>query len=67
MSMPDPDNDYDSGRAKSQGVWFIASLVALVIVSGLIYGASHREDKVASAPVSSIHEPGTTGSGSSTR
>ena len=67
MSMPDPYNDYDPERAKSQGVWFIASLVALVIVSGLIYGASHREDKVASAPVSSIQEPGTTGSGSSTR
>ena len=50
-----------------QGVWFIASLVALVIASGLIYGAAHREDKVASAPASSIQEPGTTGSGSSTR
>ena len=65
MSMPDPYNDYDPERARYQGVWFIASLVALVIVSGLIYGAAHREDKVASAPVSSVQEPGTTGSGSS--
>ena len=67
MSMPDPYNDYDPERAKHQGMWFIASLVALVIASGLIFGAAHREDKVASAPVSSVQEPGTTGSGSSTR
>lgn len=65
MSMPDPYNDYDPERAKHQGMWFITSLVALVIASGLIYGAAHREDKVASA--SSVHELGTTGSGSSTR
>ena len=65
MSMPDPYNDYDPERAKYQGVWFIASLVALVIVSGLIYGAAYREDKIASAPASSIQERGTTGSGSS--
>ena len=67
MSIPDPYNDYDPERTRSQGVWFIASLVALVIVSGLIYGVAHREHKVASAPASAIQEPGTTGSGSSIR
>jgi len=67
MSMPDPYNDYDPERAKYQGAWFIASLVALVVISGLIYGVANREDKVASSSPTSMNEPGTTGSGSSMR
>lgn len=67
-SMPDPYKDYDPARAKRQGAWFIVSLVALVIVSGLIYGAAHREDKVASsAPAMNMQEPTTTGSAPSSR
>lgn len=68
-SLPDPYKDYDPERAKHQGMWFIASLVALVVMSGLIYGAAHREDKVASnAPAkSNIEAPGTTGSAPSSR
>lgn len=66
MSMPDPYNEYDPERAKYQGAWFIASLVVLVVLSGLIYGATYREDKIASA-LRSIPESGTTGSGSSVR
>jgi hypothetical protein len=54
-SMPDPYQDYDPERARHQGMWFIATLVALVIVSGLIYGAAHRGEKVASnIPAGSI-------------
>lgn len=66
MSMPDPYNEDDPERAKYQGGWFIASLVTLVVLSGLIYGVAYREDKVASVP-RSIQESGTTGSGSSIR
>ena len=57
-SMPDPYQDYDPERARHQGMWFIATLVALVIVSGLIYGAAHRGEKVASnIPAGSIEAP----------
>ncbi len=68
MSMPDPYNDYDPERSRYQGVWFIAWLVALVVLSGLIYGAAYREDRIASSSLpSAIYAPGTTGAGSSTR
>jgi len=47
-NMPDPYEDYDPERAKFHAIWLGISLAALLIVSGLIYLAAHREENLAS-------------------
>ena len=65
MSGFDPYEDYDPERAKNQGAWFIGSLVALVVVSGLIYAAAHRPTTIASYDPTASHIAAPTGSGGS--